>query len=193
MLTIAFASFDGPLAKSLDKPISKCSLTGGIADWPPYQTFNGNQVSGLQVELVKNIAKQAGCSVKFNKMLYFQAQEAVEKGDIDFTLNATITDSRKQFGHFSIPYRNEILVLYVRKAFHEQCNANSLEMLIENGSVLGLEKKMVYGPELTKIQNSPQLNKRIKYFNHTGQTAQFLIDNKVDGIVDDPVMIAYRT
>ncbi|WP_185964277.1 substrate-binding periplasmic protein [Aliikangiella marina] len=183
-----------PTSNAIDETTSpsSCNLTVGVADWPPYQYFEKGKAKGIQVELIRQIAQAANCRLEIVNKRYFQSLKAVEDGTIDFTLNATETDSRRRFGLFSVPYRNEILVLYARRSFREKCNQGSIEKLLKEGFRLGLQKRMVYGPAITRIQNTPALNKKITYFEHTGQDIEFVKENNLDGIVEDPVMISYK-
>ena len=179
-------------ASTANNSQQECHLSVGVAEWPPYQSFLGEQAKGIQIDLIRQIAKHANCSLNIINKRYYQSLKAVEKGTIDFTLNATETEARKKFGIFSIPYRKEILVLYAKSEFRDQCNSSSLESLLESGFKLGLQKDMIYGQKLTAIQQTPRLNYKIKYFEHTGQDIAFVQENDLDGIVEDPVMVAYK-
>ena len=184
------------IAEPVRKPESQtdsCQLTLSVAEWPPYQYFTkNNKAAGVQIDLINRIAKEANCELSIKRMVYYQSLIEVEKGTVDFTLNATVTDERKKFGLFSIPYRNETLVLYVTEQYVSDCKSMTIADLIKKGFRLGLQKRMVYGESISRLQHTPELNKKIRYFDYVGQDLGFLRDNQLDGIIEDPVMIAYK-
>ena len=194
ILLLASHFYSVAASENLDKQTSDCKLKISVADWRPYHYFDrNNQPAGLQVELIKRIAESAGCELEFFNLRYNKSLKAIESGKIDLTLNATITEERKKFGLFSISYRNETLVLYATKKYAEACDHQSVEDLIKNGFRLGLQSNMVYGKNITRIQKTPALNEKITYFEHTGQDIEFVKNYQLDGIIDDPVIVAYKS
>ena len=161
--------------------------------WAPYQMFepDGN-VKGLQITLVRKIADEIGCELNFTKLSYYDAQQALKKGIIDMQLNAAYTKERARFAHFTSPYRAEFMLLYSTPKYLERCQTSSLQELIRDGFRLAVQNGIAYGPELTKIQNIPELNSKLFYVESSIYHLKLLRENNMDGVVDDPTVVAYR-
>jgi polar amino acid transport system substrate-binding protein len=171
-----------------------CELTLGMSDWPPYQMLSDDGVaSGLQIKLLRQIADEVGCRLKYKSMTFPQGLVALQQGTIDFQMNATASEDRARFGYFSVPYRNEFLSLYSTQTYREQCQSMNLEQLIAEGFVLGLQKDLVYGEELIQIQKDPVLSKKLRYVDSNIQHLKLVESKGLDGIVDDPVVVSYRS
>jgi polar amino acid transport system substrate-binding protein len=176
------------------KPSSSCLLSLGVSNWFPYQTLSAKGVaSGKQITLLQQIVREAGCKLSYKSMTFPQGLDALKQGTTDFIMNATPTTDRKEYGLFSIPYRDEFLLLYSTSKYLEKCQNMSLIELLKDGFKLGLQKKLVYGAELTRIQNDPSLNDNIYYIENNVQHLRLVIENELDGIVDDPVVVSYRS
>jgi len=126
-------------------------------------------------------------------MTFPEGLDELKAGTTDFLMNATPSIERKKYAHFSIPYRNEFLLLYSTKKYLAKCQKMTLNKLLGSGFKLGLQKELVYGPELTKIQKNSILNGNIRYIKNNVQHLQLIIEHDLDGIVDDPVVVAYRS
>lgn len=169
-----------------------CLLTVGWHNWPPYQFIGGSgQVQGQQITLAKKLAKLSGCKLEFIQNSFAKNQELIKTGDIDITFDITVTEERAKQGYFSIPYRKELLLLYVRDDTHERCQQNSLSELIGSGFNLAITKGFVYGETIENIRNDPKLDQRLYYSNNQEEEIALLLDNKIDGLLEDPLVMAY--
>ena len=176
-----------------DKQDSTCILKANYTEWRPYQYFDEDgQPAGMQVELLNQIANLAGCQLQFERRSFNQTIDEIADGKLDMGINATVTDDRKNFVYFSAPYRNEIFTLYSTGLYVESCRLNDLETLIGSGFRLGLQKQSYYGKQMQEIQNSSTLNKNIYYFENISQHFQLIKKDRIDGIIDDPMIVAYR-
>lgn len=192
LATIAAACSFYAQSTLADSSEGNCSLKVGWGDWPPYQMqVAGKEPTGIQIKLLKQIAKQAQYDLDFVQQSFANNQQSIKDGTIDLTLDATVTLERKQFAHFSVPYRNEVLALYVREKFLKLCNQRSIDYLIKNGFRLGLNEENIYGKMIEKIQNHPQLKKALVYQPRNSLLFELLKNNQIDGIVEDPAVMAY--
>ena len=173
---------------------SPCVLTFGVSNWFPYQSLSDKGIpSGIQMQLIQQIFENAGCKLKYKSMTFPEGLNELKKGSTDLLMNATPSVDRKKYAHFSIAYRDEFLLLYSTKKYLKRCQKMTLSELLGDGFKLGLQKKLVYGLELTQIQQDPALNKNIYYIDNNVQHLQLVIKHELDGIVDDPVVVSYRS
>ncbi|WP_196138043.1 ABC transporter substrate-binding protein [Aliikangiella sp. G2MR2-5] len=171
-----------------------CHLSLGISDWMPYQGLTKNgQPTGKQVELIQQIVKEVGCSLSYKSMSFPQGLIELQNGTVDFQMNASVSEERKSYSYFSIPYRKEFLLLYSTSKYLDKCQTMNLEALIKDGFKLGLQKGLVYGPELTRIQKNRELNSKIYYVDTNIQHVQLVQQKNLDGVVDDPIVVSYRS
>ena len=168
-----------------------CILRLGWGDWPPYQTLIDDEPKGIQIDLIKQIAHEADCKLTFKLQSFTQNQEGIKNGTIDITLDTTVTPERSQYGYFSEPYRNEVLALYVRPEFIEACQTDSIRSLVKNGLRLGVTRDNIYGETLALVQADPELNQKLVYRDLNTHHFTLLKQNKIDGLVEDPMVMAY--
>ncbi len=172
----------------------ECRLTIGMSNWLPYQAIaDDGQPIGLQVELIEQIAAQAQCQILYRSMTFQMGIKELQAGTVDFMVNATPSEERRKYANFSIPYRNEFLLLYSTKKYHDKCQTMSLEELIRDGFRLGIQHTLYYGEELRKIQNSPELNQKLRYVDNNRQHVELVESEDLDGVIDDPVVVSYRS
>ncbi len=171
-----------------------CNLTLGMSNWLPYQAISADgKPHGLQVELIEQIAEQAQCKINYRSMTFQAGLKELEMGTVDFMVNATPSAERAKIAHFSIPYRNEFLLLYSTKRYLAKCHKMSLEELIRDGFRLGIQYQLHYGEELRLIQQSPELDRLLHYVESNVQHVDLVESEDLDGIIDDPVVVSYRS
>ncbi|TQV87472.1 substrate-binding periplasmic protein [Aliikangiella coralliicola] len=171
---------------------AQCELTLGWGDWAPYQFVEqGDSPTGLQIDLVKQIAEQANCELKFVRQPFSQNIQSVRDGSVDFTMDTTVTAERQKYALFSEPYRQEVLVLYVKPQFVNQCSGKSFSDIVKSGVRIGLTQGNIYGDSVSKVQNTPQLNKKLVYANKNANLIDLLKSDRLDGFFEDPTVLSY--
>lgn len=169
-----------------------CKLKLGWHMWPPLQYIDDSgQPAGLQIDLIKNLEKATNCQIQLRQQPFEKSQQDIKSGEIDLTFDITITEQRKKIGLFSIPYRKELLVLYVKPKYYQQCREQDLTMLIDQGFRLSLTKGVNYGELITNIQNTPRLNQLLHYHDDSKIELDLFREDKIDGILEDPIVMAY--
>lgn len=177
-------------AKSNKEP---CQLIVGWHYWPPFQHLDkNNQPVGFQIELAKRLASMVNCRVSFQLQTFEQNQQSIQSGEIDLVFDITPTAKRKQYGYFSIPYRREMYVLYVWPEYFEKCRSSRLDELIEGGFRLMLNEGVIYGEDILEIQQNESLNRLIQYEPSNAQLLRLFIEKEIDGIVEDPMVMAFN-
>ena len=165
-----------------------CELNVGWNPYEPYQYADpdGN-VRGLDLDLVSALAKQAGCSVRFTQDEWSKLLKGVQTGNIDVLTGATQTTERDKYAHFSKPYRDETFVLFVRNGESEKWLAESIEEMVRDKKMrIGLVDGYVYGDEVDDLLGNADYVKLFISAPFSESHAANLLDNKIDGLLEDP-------
>ena len=169
-----------------------CKLTLGLSEWLPYQSISDSgEPYGFQIELLKQIISEADCQLSYQSVKFSDGIKALAAGKLDVMMNATISEERQGFAYFSIPYRNEFMLLYSNPEWLARCQKLGLRELVQRGFRLAVQKDVVFGKELQEIQTDPELNQKLIYINNDSPHVDLVKKLNVDGIIDDPVVVAY--
>jgi len=94
-------------------------VVGTNAAFPPFEYVggqSGDEIKGFDIELAKQIAKDAGKTLKIENMKFDSLIVALNSGKIDFIASGmTITPERQASVNFSEPYYEATQVLLVNK------------------------------------------------------------------------------
>jgi len=186
-------------AKILDNAVKKtgsakvkkaCQFKVGWTEWKPYQYLDDNgKLAGLQVQLLKLIEQEIGCRFEFHKMNWLDSVQAIKSGQLDFIGNASKNEERQKFAIFSDPYRQDLVVLYIRSENKRQYGNLSLADLFTNHQFkLGMVKGSVYAGNLAAIQADNQYQNRILYVDRTESLFDMLVAGEIDGYFEDPLI-----
>lgn len=95
-------------------------VVGTNAAFPPFEYVggqSGDEIKGFDIELAKEIAKDAGKTLKIENMKFDSLIVALNSGKIDFIASGmTITPERQASVNFSDPYYEATQVILVNKA-----------------------------------------------------------------------------
>ena len=96
---------------------AQCSreLITAWSDYPPFasQSATGNW-QGQDISRLNRIFQKAGCNYRIIRYPIKRAFKALKEGDIDFLAGTSITNARKRYATFSLPYRHEVIKLVAR-------------------------------------------------------------------------------
>lgn len=177
------------------KPVAKvpaCQLNMGWDPWEPYQYLTPeDEVKGLEIDLVTAMAKGAGCELKFVQKNWMNLLNGIRNGSIDLLAGASKTKAREEFALFSDKYRFESFVLYVRAGEVEKHSGSTLKEILQGDFKLGVTDDYIYGDIVTELQDDENYSGKfvgvptteVNYFN--------LIQNDIDGFLEDPFVAAY--
>ncbi|TQV86871.1 substrate-binding periplasmic protein [Aliikangiella coralliicola] len=171
----------------------KCQLNYGWTEWKPLQYLDKRgKIIGLQIDLVEAIAESLNCDINFIKGRWNDNLEKIRTGEVDFTANATPSEKRKQFAHFSNPYRQDSFAVFVRMEDVEKYNAGTINALKLIDFKLGLAKQYLYGEEVEAWQSDNQYNYLLTYSAVAEDNFSKLIKGEIDGFLEDPFVISYK-
>lgn len=154
-----------------------CNLIIAASDYAPLTyNDNGNNVIGLDVELMNIIAKQAGCQVTWKPIMpWEQVIMGIKLGDLMFTTSASITPERSEFSKF-IAYRPDSTKIFVRlEDLTKLKNINSLEDLIKNTDLkIGTYTGYHYGSSFERFYSDPKYKDRFIDMPDSAMIANFI-------------------
>lgn len=171
------------------KPAENCHLTYGWTDWPPYMHTSKSGPAGVQVQLVRWIARKMGCQLSFRKMKWAESLNDIKSGKIDIVGRASITQERKSYAYFSDTYREDLLVLTVRKGEAKNYKTSSLRQLIESGFRLGCLRDGYIGEEIESLRKDKRFSTQIVSFDKEIDILSALHKREIDGFFEAPFTI----
>lgn len=167
---------------------SDCKLTLGYDSWEPYQYLDiGNEVRGLDIDLLLMVAKRMPCKVEYVQGAWMDLVAQLKKGEIDMLLGASKTEKRKQFAIFSEPYRTEQFSLYVRKDDDEAQKLKSFAEFINRNKKFGVVDDYFYGDELSDLRDKNDESQFVSAIIGEMNIARLLDDN-IDAYFEDSIV-----
>lgn len=170
-----------------------CNLVIASSDYAPL-TYNdqGNNVIGLDVELMNIIAKQAGCWVTWKPIMPWEKViMGIKLGEFMFTTSASITPERSKFAKF-VAYRPDSTKIFVRSEdLSKLKNINSLEDLVKKTDLkIGTYTGYHYGSSFERLYADPKYKDRFIDMPDTAMFANFikLQSNQVDAVILETVV-----
>lgn len=80
-------------------------VIGTSADFPPYEYYDGDQIVGVEVEMMEAVAQKLGMEFELVDMSFDSIIAAVTSGKVDIGMSGfTVTEERKLSVDFSISY-----------------------------------------------------------------------------------------
>lgn len=98
------------------KEEQKTYVVGMSADFAPFEYREGSEIVGFDVDLAREIEKQAGIKLELQDIAFAGLLPALQTGKIDAILSGmSVTEERKKAVNFSKPYFNVSQVIVVKK------------------------------------------------------------------------------
>jgi polar amino acid transport system substrate-binding protein len=186
------AKNEKPEVKKINLMTSSCQLNMGWDPWEPYQYLTpDDSVRGLDIDLIKAIANEAGCNVNYIQKSWMDLLRDVKDGNIDLVAGASKNQSREEFAYFSDNYRHESFILYVRTGETQKYANKSLKELLDSNFRLGATDDYIYGDMVTALQDDPKYKSKFVYVPMTEVNYYNLLERKTDGFLEDPFVAAF--
>ncbi|TQV89235.1 substrate-binding periplasmic protein [Aliikangiella coralliicola] len=171
---------------------AKCQLNMGWDPWEPYQYLTpDDKVQGLEIDLVSAMAKEAGCDLNFVQKNWMNLLNGIRNGSIDMLGGASRTTAREKFAHFSDNYRHESFILYVRKGESGKYSELNLKQLLDGDFRLGVTQDYIYGEQVSELQDNESYQGKFVSVPTTEVNYYNLVQNQIDGFLEDPFVAAY--
>lgn len=163
-----------------------CQYTIGFDAWEPYQYVDvGNEVTGLDIELVSAVLKSMECELTFKPGTWMALMGELKNGEVDILLGASKTPAREEFALFSNPYRTEEYSLYIRKEDITRADYSSIDAFISKGKLLGVVEDYYYGPEVSMLRDGSATSQSFVSAIIGEVNIARLLDKDIDGFLED--------
>lgn len=152
------------------------------AAWAPWDYYNeAGDLVGIDIEIIKEIAKVEGFNVKFTVMSWSSLIPAVKMGKADMTGGGmTITEEREEQVDFTEPYWFTKMAVMV----HEDADLNIFSALT-NGAVVGNQSSTTWEMWVQKNLIDKGYDVKQKLYETAPQVIQAVISGKVDSCLND--------
>ena len=120
LLTIVFVSVCFTACGTSGKTLAEVKEAGKITiatspDFPPFESLEGSKVVGIEVEIMKLIAKDLGVECEFVQMDFDAVLFGIESAKYDCAMSGiTVTPDREKNMLFTDPYYNAAQVIVVK-------------------------------------------------------------------------------
>lgn len=168
-------------------------LRSGWYQWDPYQyevvKNELKHLTGLDVQLLRTVFGKMGIELQIDPVSWRQHQQDVKDGTRDIAGGAFRNKEREAYAYYSIPYRSEKDMLYVRKGEQQNFEFNTAEELIKilesSKYKLGVIDGYFYGESLMQYINNPQYADRIIKVKDDRINFTNLLEHKIDAFPID--------
>jgi polar amino acid transport system substrate-binding protein len=168
-------------------------LRSGWYQWDPYQyevvKDELKQLTGLDVQLLRAVFGKMGIELQIDPVGWRQHQLDVKDGTRDIAGGAFRSKEREEYAYYSIPYRSEKDMLYVRKGEQKNFKFKTPEELIKilesSTKKLGVIDGYFYGAPLMQYINDPRYADRIVKVKDDRANFTNLLENKIDAFPID--------
>lgn len=194
-------SYDAIMAKWLGADTSKLTSTGNASakatpvkalykivsdsSFAPFEfQDDAGKYVGIDMELIKAIAKQQGFKIEISNPGFDAALNAVQAGQADaFIAGMSITDARKQIFNFSDPYYTSNILLAVKKG------AGVKQYSDLSGKTVGAKNGTSSYSFLS--EHAAQYGYTIKAFDEASTMYDSLNSGSIDALMDDEAVLKY--
>ena len=164
-----------------------CALRVGWNQYAIY-TFEDAQgkATGIDVELVRALAKYIGCTVTFVELPWARVLTEMKDGTLDMTTSASRTPERETFAWYSDPYREAEVAIFVRHGEASAYKLDSLSSISSSDFSLGVVAGYYYGAEFERLMKDPAFAAHVEGATDYPINIRKLLHRRIDGfLVDD--------
>lgn len=157
-------------------------VVGVNQDWPPYTYKNGDQYSGLDIDITQLILTEASFCIDYRHISSSsRAFVELQKGKIGMLKAASYTEDRAKLVVYSRPYRKEKMILYGRR--QNPLETQGLNELFEGQRTFVVNRGAHYGSAFSRLQKTYPA--QVKLVNTALQRFGMLEKGRVSFTIDD--------
>ncbi len=174
-------------------------IRGGWAYGIPYQyeiTGLGGEpkLTGLDIEIMKTVSREAGFRPVFVETSWEENLRRVKEGKFDFALAATPLEARKEWAWFSLPYRKEVIAMFMRSgdtgSLSGQNPIETLKRFLSEGKRIGVVGGYYNGPEVAALLAKEEYTSQFVPVDGEARLLEALLTDAVDVILADRLAVA---
>lgn len=162
----------------------------GWEPWPPYAMMRDGRLTGLDLDMIRLLLDEMGCSYRFIERPWKRLLLEVEQGKLDLASGASKTAERQQYGLFSHSYRTESAVLLVRRT--ATVTPLSLDDVVAQQFRLAITRGYYYGDDFDRLNQQPAFRALLQPSKEDRMNLKKLAAGRVDGVLADPFAAAAR-
>jgi len=164
-----------------------CLLKSVWEPFEPYQFLGENgAVTGLDIDLLNAVAREAGCYLQIEHVPWKRAQAMLGVGALDVASGASKTAEREVYARFSAAYRTEQIVVYVRSEDKYKYGFQSLTELAQSGVRLGVVHGYTYGDEFVALKARKAFRGGLSSVLSDRHNFKRLLSRHVDAVLIEP-------
>ncbi len=164
---------------------SKVYKVGVDTTYPPFEFKEGNDYKGIDIDLIKAIAKNQGFKIELSPMDFGGIIPAMQANQLDVAIaGMSITDERKKVVDFSTPYFDAGLTVVVKE---DNTSIKSVKDL--KGKKVAV-KKGTTGAKYAQ-DNASKLGITVVQFNDSPAMFQEVSNGNADALIEDYPVISY--
>lgn len=168
-----------------------CTLKTTWDDWEPLQFEVDGLITGIDNDLIKVIANKSGCKLDFHKRPWARSLKEIAHGHMDFTAAASITDERRAYGHYSISYRNETMIMLVKKGDSIKYPFKTIEDIADTNFILGVTRGAFYGDKFDTAITKAGVKSQLHYTPGYYKNFRKLLSGHIHGVLGDKMSLMY--
>lgn len=155
---------------------------GTDATYPPFETVEGDEYSGFDIDLVNAIAREMGVRARFINSGFDGIFPALQNGTFDAVISSvTITDERKASMLFSDPYYDSGQLISVREETQGIATPDDLK-----GKTVGVQINTTAQYDLEK-----RAGVTVNKYNTIDLALLDLQNKRIDAVVSDAPVLKY--
>lgn len=144
---------------------------------------------GLDIEVMQEASDLAGYKPVFEQGTWGSGLKAIRGGELDFALGATPRAERREWALFSMPYRTESIMIFLREGERDKWRgATALARargILANGGRLAMVRGFYYGPEIAGLIAEESSHAGILETGSDAESLAALLAGAVDGFLAD--------
>jgi polar amino acid transport system substrate-binding protein len=176
-----------PLAALAAEP---CTLRVG---WEPYAPFtfadDQGEATGADIDLIKAIGDEIGCSVVPVELPWARIVREVEQGTLDVSTSTSWTPEREQWALFSEPYRESATAIYVRRGEIPRFALQQLADVPAQKLRLGVIVDYYYGEAVAEAVSDPAFAAWLDGAPDYATNIRKLVSGRIDGFLVEDIAV----
>lgn len=179
---------------ALALPAPACALRMALEQWPPYVLIDARTgPGGLDLELLRAIAGEAGCTLQLLPELPAARRHLLfRQGSLNLQLAASDTPERRAYARFSLPYRHETVGIFTTPAsYHRFRRVDSFDAIASLKATLLAPRVGWYGADYARHGLALEASGLLSTFGNSQQGLRMLAAGRAELIMGDAAALRY--